>query len=158
MSYKIERLSKYIFDDEIFNNLANRIYYVTDHLTHDYPHHYEWYYQTHLPGVKKGDREVFFVELHGNICGVAFVKKNANERKVCTFYIAEHARNIGIGRALMNKSLDYLDTKNPLITMPAAKVQYFLHFMYHYDWKITEIRDSYYTRGHDEIVFNGSLD
>ena len=157
MSYKIERLSKYIFDDENYNKLANRIYYVTDHLTKDYPHHYEWYYQTHLPGVRKGNREVFFVQLHDNICGAAFVKKTDDEKKICTFYIAEYARNMGIGRALMNKAFDYLDTKKPLITMPASKVQFFLHFMHRYDWKITEIKDSYYTRGHDEIVFNGNL-
>ena len=92
MSYKIERLSKYIFDDENYNKLANRIYYVTDHLTKDYPHHYEWYYQTHLPGVRKGNREVFFVQLHDNICGAAFVKKTDDEKKICTFYIAEYAR------------------------------------------------------------------
>ncbi len=158
MNYNVEKLSDYMYDRELFEKLSNQLYYVTDHLTIDYPHHYEWYYKKHLPFIGKEEREVLFIRKNDNICGVAFLKNTLDEKKICTFYVAEYARNIGIGRQLMKTSIEYLQTKKPLITMPASKVRYFLHFMFKYDWKITQIKDGYYTREHDEIVFNGTLD
>lgn len=54
-------------------------------------------------------------------------------KKNCTFYLVEYAKNMEIGKAIMNKAFDYLGTKKTLITMEASKVQFFLHFMYRYD-------------------------
>lgn len=158
MEYKIEKLSELIFDTENFEKLADQVYYLTDHLSSDYPKHYDWFFHKHLPFVGNGEREVLFVRNHGNICGIALLKKTEEEKKICTFYVAEHGRNIGIGRILMKEAIDYLGTETPMITMRAEKVPYFLHFMFKYNWKISEIRDDYYIKGNDEVVFNGKLD
>lgn len=158
MKYNIEKLSDYMYDKELFEKMANQLYYVTDHLSVDYPHHYEWFYKKHLPFIGNGEREVLFVRQNDNICGVAFIKNTKEEKKVCTFYVAEYARNIGVGGQLMKMAMKLLKTEQPLITMPASKVRFFLHFIYKYDWKITQIIDGYYTKEHDEIVFNGKLD
>lgn len=157
MDYKIEKLSDYTYDNELFEKLASQIYYLTDHLSSDYPQHYQWFFQKHLPYIGNGEREVIFVRNHDNVCGVAFLKKTASEKKICTFYVAEHGRNIGIGRSLMQEALEYLGTKQPMITMSSDKVKYFLHFIYNYKWEITQIIDGYYVRGIDEVVFNGML-
>lgn len=158
MDYKIEKLSELIYDTENYQKLAEQIYYLTDHLSTDYPKHHEWFFQKHLPLVGDGEREILFIRNHGNVCGIAFLKKTDEEKKICTFYVAEHGRNIGIGRTLMRESLNYLETETPMITMPAGKVEYFLHFVHRYNWKITQIKDDYYVKGNDEIVFNGKLD
>lgn len=155
MDYKIEKLSDFI-GTEGFLDLANQIYFVTDHLRKDYPNHQEWFFNKHLPEVGK-NREVFFVRIYNNVYGVAFVKNTKEEKKICTFYIMEHARNIGIGRALMKTAMQYLQTTKPMITMPGHKVRYFLHFMHMYDWKICQIIDGAYIKDQDEIVFNGVL-
>ena len=157
MNYDVEKLSDYIYDENKFEELSERLYYLTSQLSIDYPNHELWFFNKHLPGVKTGNREVLFIRNHNNICGIAFLKNQEDEKKICTFYILEHGRNIGIGGTLMKASFDYLGTTTPMITMPSEKVQFFLHFIYKYDWKITQIIDSYYVKGIDEVVFNGKL-
>lgn len=157
MEYEVEKLSNLIYDKDNYERLANQIYYLTDHLSSDYPDHYQWFFNKHLPLVGNGEREVLFVRNHENICGIAFLKKTDEENKICTFYVAEHGRNIGIGRNLMKESMEFLGTETPMITMPSDKVQYFLHFVYKYHWQITQIMEDYYVKGNDEVVFNGLL-
>lgn len=157
MNYKVEKLSDYIYEKELFENLADQIYYITDHLSIDYPHHQEWFFTKQLPGIGKDEREILFIKNHNNICGVSFLKKTPDEKKICTFYVAEHGRNIGIGRTLMKASLEYLETTTPMITMPSEKISYFLHFIHNYNWKITQIIEGYYVKNIDEVVFNGIL-
>ena len=137
MNYKVERLSSYLNDPVKFDELSERLYYLTDHLSVDYPNHKKWFFEHHLNGVKNGTDD--------------------SEKKICTFYVAEHGRNIGIGRELMKSSFEYLKTTTPMITMPSEKVEYFLHFIYKYNWKITQIIEGYYVKGIDEIVINGIL-
>ena len=163
MEYKIEKLSDLIYDNANFEKFAEQIYYLTDHLSCDYPNHYQWFFQKHIPFVGKipvdnEEREVLFIRNHGNICGISCLKKSEKEKKICTFYVAEHGRNIGIGRTLMTESIIYLGTETPMITMPAEKVTFFLHFIYQYNWKITQIEEDYYVKGNDEVVFNGTLE
>lgn len=157
MKYEVEKLSDFINDKENYKKISKQIYYLTDHLSSDYPKHYEWFFKKHLPFVDKGEREVLFIRNYNNICGVAFLKKSENEKKICTFYVAEHGRNIGVGRTLMKATLDFLETEAPLITMPSEKVHYFLHFIHNHDWKITQIIEGYYVKNVDEVVFNGKL-
>lgn len=157
MDYNIEKLSDYIADKEQYEILANQVYYLTDHLSSDYPKHYEWFFQKHLPFVGNGEREVFFIRKYGNVCGVAFLKNTHEEKKICTFYVAEHGRNMGVGRNLMKASIDFLGTETPMITMTKEKVPHFIHFIKNYNWIITQIVDGYYVKDADEVVFNGQL-
>jgi len=157
MDYKVEKLSSYIYDEVEFNRLINQIYYLTDHLSSDYPKHYQWFFNTHLPFVGKGEREVLFIRNYSNICGVAFLKNTEEEKKICTFYVAEHGRNVGVGRCLMQASFDFLETETPIITMPSEKTPYFLNFIFNHNWKINQIIEDYYVKNVDEVVFNGIL-
>jgi ribosomal protein S18 acetylase RimI-like enzyme len=153
--FQIERLSDFI-DSPNYQDLAHQIYFVTDHLKQDYPKHREWFFEKHLPGVGK-DREVLFVRVYNNVYGVAFLKNTTDEKKICTFYIAEHGRNMGVGRAMMRETLNYLQTNTPIITMPGHKVRFFLDFVHIHNWKIQQILKDFYVRNQDEIVFNGEL-
>lgn len=157
MEYQVEKLSDYISEREKFETLANQIYYLTAHLSLNYPQHKKWFFEKHLPFIASGQREILFIRYHSNICGVSFLKRTKEEKKICTFYIAEHGRNIGIGRTLMQASFDFLKTNTPMITMPSERVRYFLHFIHKNDWKITQIIEGYYVRDKDEVVFNGIL-
>ena len=150
MSITIDYLSKHIQDAD-YGELCKQIYYVTDH-----PKHKDWFFNKHLNDIGK-DREVVFIKFHNNICGVAFLKKTINEKKICTFYVAEYSRKHGIGGQLLEECFNYLDTKTPLISMPKYKVQYFLYYVYKYGWKITQILPGYYNNENDEVVFNGEL-
>jgi len=155
MDYKINKLSEQK-NDSNFTELSKQIYYTTDHLSYDYPNHKNWFFNKHMQGVGL-DREVIYITSHNNICGVAFLKNSDSEKKICTFYVSEHSRNMGIGSVLLQKCFDYLKTTTPLISMPKYKVQYFLYYVYKFDWKITQILSEYYNKENDEVVFNGKL-
>ena len=139
-----------------YKKICSQIYYVTDHLSLDYPKHKNWYFNKHLKGIGK-DREVIYITNHNNICGVAFLKKSLEEKKICTFYVTEHSRNMGIGGKLLQECFKYLETQTPLISMPKYKVHYFIYYMYKYQWRITEILPTFYNNENDEVVFNGHL-
>ena len=149
------RLSDHINDVD-YQELCDQIYYLTDHLSIDYPRHKEWFFNTHLKGIGI-DREVVYITHHRNICGVAFLKKTDNEKKICTFYVAEYSRNHGVGNALLNECFEYLGTNKPLTSIPTYKARIFLYYVYKYDWKITQILQEYYNKENDEVVFNGKL-
>lgn len=155
MSIKINKLSEHIKEKD-FKELCDQIYYLTDHLSIDYPRHKEWFYNTHMKGLGV-DREVVYITYHRNICGVAFLKCTEKEKKICTFYVAEYSRNHGIGNELLKECFKYLKTTKPLISIPKYKVRYFLYYVYKYDWKITQILQEYYNKENDEVVFNGKL-
>lgn len=155
MNVKINFLSQHLKDID-YDELCLQLYYLTDHLTSDYPHHKEWFFKKHLPFIGK-DREIIYLTFHRNICGVAFLKKTALEKKICTFYVTEHSRNRGVGHLLLEECFKYLETTKPLISMPKYKVRYFLYYVYKYDWKITQILQEFYNKDNDEVVFNGEL-
>lgn len=155
MKFEIKKLSDNLMLEN-YDDLVNQIYYVTDHLSFDYPKHKEWFFNKHLKSIGQ-DREVIYITLYNNICGVAFLKKTSDEKKICTFYVSEHSRNKGVGSALLQACFDFLETEQPLISMPKHKVRYFLYYVYKYNWKITQILPSFYNKENDEVVFNGNL-
>ena len=151
----INRLSEKLGNKQ-FKKISSQVYYITDHLSLDYPKHKDWFFNKHLKGIG-ADREVIYITNHNNICGVAFLKKTKDEKKICTFYVPEHSRNMGIGGKLLQACFDYLGTQTPLISMPKYKVQYFIYYIYKYGWEITEILPTFYNKENDEVVFNGHL-
>lgn len=155
MEYIISKLSTHK-NETNYEELCKQLYYITDHLSQDYPQHKDWFFNKHIPQIGNG-REVIYITAYGNICGVAFLKNTVSEKKICTFYVAEYSRNIGIGSALLKASFGYLQTERPLISMPKYKVRFFLYYVYKYDWKITQILSNYYNNENDEVVFNGNL-
>ena len=155
---KIESIYDYLdLPKNEFKKLVKSIYKITDFITEDYPDYKEWFFKKQLDGVLNGERNILFVRNLLNskeIIAVASLKKSKNEKKICTLYVKDKYRNMGIGGALVEVSMNWLETRNPMITFPAYKLIMFNNLINKYNWQLTEVREN---NDICELCFNGKI-
>ena len=156
----IESLKDYtnLLDEEEFLNLAIQIYKVTNFMCKDYPNYKNWYFEKQLSSIKDDERNIFFIRNPKNkneIIAVSSLKRNNEEKKICTLYVIKEFRGLGIGSKLIEKSLKWLNTKNPVFTFPDYKLEIFKPIIEKYNWELTEVIDNLYNEGIKELCFNG---
>lgn len=147
--------------EKAFNTLYNHL----RSLSNNYPNFKQWFDCTVRPEVdlKDGRREIIiaFSKIDGNdksiITGIAILKKDAIEKKICAFRINEKYRGLGIGTGLFEACFDYLGTSNPIITISGDKVEMFEKYIEMYNFKLEEVLENYYINGSNEYVYNGKL-
>lgn len=145
-------------DHTLFTDLIANAYKVTDYLCKDYPNHFNWYWSKTVPGIFNGTREILICTVNKKIAGVAFLKNENDEKKICTFLILELYRKMDIDSKLIEKSFEFLGTTRPLISIPEYKLNMFKNIIKKYDWEQTQILDKgYYNDSSREIVFNGKI-
>lgn len=106
----IESLKDYIkvTPQEKFIELATKIYITTDFINNDYPDYKNWYFTKQLPGIIKNERNILFARNPENkeeIIAIACLKKAKEEQKICTLYVSDNARGLGIGSAIIEESM-----------------------------------------------------
>ena len=159
----IESLKKYIgiIPDEEFMKLATKIYTITDFICDDYPKYKEWYFTKQLPAtINTDERNILFVrnpENDNEIISMACLKRDEEEQKICTLYVSDKCRVLGIGKAIVEESMRWLGTTKPLITLADYKLEMFKPIIDKYDWELTEIVSGLYNDRYQELCFNGSL-
>ena len=158
---KIECLKDYLnCPPEEFNDLATKIYMITDFICTDYPKHREWYFNKQLPAISSDERNILFVrnpENQNEIISMACLKKDNKERKICTLYVSDKYRGLGIGTSIIEESINWLGTTKPLITLADYKLEMFKPIIDKYDWELTEIVSGLYNDRSKELCFNGTL-
>lgn len=156
--FQIIKLSTFIKNDHVkFVEFAKEAYRVTDFICKDYPKHFEWYWGKQIPRVLEGKGEVIILENKGKVAGVAFLKKDNNEKKIATFLICEEYRKKGLAKVILENSFEFLGTKKPLITIADYKVKMFDGIIKKYNWKFTrKLESGYYNDNSIEYVFNES--
>ena len=141
-----------------FCRFAQVAYSVTDYICKDYPKHFEWYLTKEIPRVFNGTGEVIICTINNKVAGVAFLKKDNSESKICTFLVVEGYRGKHIADKLLEMSFKYLGTTKPLITIADYKVSMFEPIIRKYNWKLTQtMRAGYYNNSSRELVYNGKL-
>lgn len=159
---KIESLKDYIgtINEKDFLKLASDVYMITEFICEDYPNHKEWYFKKQLPAIIGEERNILFARNDKNkseIISVAFLKKDKEEKKICTLYVSDKYRNLGVGTEIINKSIQWLGTTKPLITIADYKLDMFKPIIKKYNWELTEIVSGIYNENHKELCFNGTL-
>ena len=120
---KIYTLSSLINNHhKLFGKLAQSAYSVTDYICEDYPKHFEWYWSKQIPRVFNGTGEVIVCTINNNVAGVAFLKKDEEESKICTFLVVEGYRGKHIATKMLETAFKYLGTTMPLITITDYKI------------------------------------
>ena len=155
---RICTLSSLISNHKIFGKFAQSAYSVTDFVCDDYPKHFEWYWSKEIPRVFNGTGEVIVCTIDNNIAGVAFLKKDATESKICTFLVVEGYRGKHVSTKMLEYAFKYLGTTKPLISIADYKLPMFEHIIRKYDWKLTQTMEKgYYNNTSREFVYNGKL-
>ena len=158
----IESLKNYIgkLSEDEFIELAKKIYDITDFIYEDYPKHKEWYFHKQLPRIFTPCGEILFARPEENpdsIIAMACLKKDSEEKKICTLYISEKYRGHHLGTRILEESMKFLGTTKPLITLADYKLPMFQPIIEKYDWKLTEVVNGFYNDRSKELCFNGSL-
>lgn len=158
---KIESLKDYLkCEQEKFIELATKIYLITDFICKDYPKYKEWYFTKQLPAIAKEERNILFVRNPENpkeIISMACLKKDEFEQKICTLYVSDNHRGLGIGTSIIEESIKWLKTAKPFITLADYKLEMFKPIIKKYNWKLTEIVSGLYNDSSKELCFNGTL-
>lgn len=141
-----------------FTNIIAKAYAVTDYICKDYPYHFEWYWTKTVPAIFKGKREILVCTVNKKMAGVAFLKNEEGEQKVCTFLVLEEFRGKHIATKLLERSFKFLGTTKPLISIADYKLSMFEGIIKKYGWEQTQILDEgYYNNTSREVVFNGKI-
>lgn len=132
-----------------------------------YPNFYEWFYHKVLKDLnyRRNGRNILFAiskveeneQILTRLTGIAILKNEKEEKKICTFRVFPEYQKQGIGKKLMKCCFDYLDTSKPMITMPDYMVRTFRGFAIEYKWKLCQRMPDYYKAGVTEYVYNGLL-
>jgi predicted GNAT family N-acyltransferase len=122
-----------------------------------YPDILQWYYSRFTPGLTNGTRAIFVYYVDNNLAGLALVKSELMEKKICTFYVKEEYRYNGIGGNLFQSCFEFLGTDKPMITVSDGKVDSFTAIFKHYAFRLEQVLNEYYSPFSREYVYNGWL-
>ena len=156
----LDSIKNYLFADkkDEFIRIISRIYILTEHLNDTYPGYKEWFFEKQVNGCYTPNRNIIFVRTNTDeIVGFSCLKKDEEEKKICTLYVDSKYRNHGVGSLLFEESMKYLETTKPLATFTEDKLPIFEAIIKKYDWCLTEIVDGIYNKGVKELCYNGKL-
>lgn len=149
-------MEKYILSEmtnKNFSKAVNEIYLLTDYNHQQYQNYLQWYYGKSIPRVINKTGEIIFYLDGLTVAGLAILKKDLEEAKICTLLINDEYRKRGYSRELLESSFEYLGTDKPLITIPSKRIDDFQKIITAYDWKESVRTNEYLS---EEIIFNAS--
>lgn len=153
---------KYIMFSSLSNELKEIYYYeiflFLKRLVFEYKGFEKWYRNLFLPGYAlKTGREIILCEIDYTLAGLAIVKNDDEEKKICTLRVRKEYQNIGIGHDLVELCFEYLNTDKPMVTIQRNKVKQFEGIIKYYDFRLEEMQKHYYNIFGTELVYNGVL-
>lgn len=145
-------------ENKRFSKIVAESYMITDWISKDYPDHCDHFYSKYVPGIFDGEREIIACYINGKIAATVILKKDDEERKVCTLYVKPEYQRQGIATELLERSFEWLGTTRPLITIADYKLSQFESMIQKYGWVETAVLDEGYYNDHSrEHVFNGKI-
>ncbi len=122
-----------------------------------YPYFEYWFFKKVCPDVVRGRRKILLKKSDDRVVAVAILKKYIDERKICTFRVAEDAQRNGMGTKLMLESLEWLESKQPLITVNEENAPEFEGFLKKFYFREPSTVKGLYRPNKKEIIYNGSI-
>lgn len=152
-----------IFKFSKCSNFEKRMYYslisrFLSQLVLEYPGFFNWYNKlfTAQNELVLG-REILIAEIDYQVAGVAILKNDGVEKKICTLRVGRKYRNQGIGHKLMESSFEWLGSEKPMVTVRKSKYKYFDSMFKYYGFDLAQEAKQYYSFLSTEFVFNGEL-
>lgn len=138
-------------------NIQKEIFILLGESLEWYPDILNWYFNIFVPEFIDGTRNILICHIDNKVAGIALLKNDFNEKKICTFRVKYDYRSNGIGKTLFKKCLEILDTDKPVFTIPAERLCYFSDILKYYSFRLEQVVQNYYRDNSKEYVFNGNL-
>ena len=136
----------------------SRIKRFVKRLSWEYPKFWAWYEGLFFSNAElKCNREIIICESHFQLAGISILKRDLDEKKICTFRVDKNFQKQGIGTKLMQLSFEWLDCDTPLITVQRGKVHEFQKLFDYYNFQMEEQHRNYYHLFSTEVAYNGTL-
>lgn len=122
-----------------------------------YPGFSVWYWSKVLPGLLRGTRHILRQGTLDRPSGIAILKRDVDENKICTLWVANADRGRGVGRELIEEAISWMGDEHPLFTVPAERYEEFRPLMERLRFKETARLQSVYRPGVVEHIYNSRL-
>ncbi len=142
---------------DVIKKLIDEVLIISMQVKNDYPDYKTWFLTKQVSGLYDNTRNIIIAHIDGKLVGFTSLKKTDTERKICTFYVEKRFRKNQIGSRLVEKSIEFLETEQPLITIPMDKLNEFIRIGNKYNWKVTDIIENLYRINNPEVIVNGEL-
>lgn len=152
MDYKIQTINRF---SEIDKNLYEEVRALTQPIEQIYPKYNRWLNEKFFPNIQNGSRKmVLATDKSGKLAGVALLKDTEEEKKICCLFIREDSQRRGLGKKLMHKSLEILNTDKPLMTVSDKVYPQFNRLLDFHQFKLSYKKQDAYKEGDAEYYFN----
>lgn len=145
----LSRDLKKIYQCEIYKFLSRLVF--------EYQGFKAWYRNLYDELELKYNREIIICEDQFRIVGVAIIKNDLKEKKICTLRVLQEYQRKGIGHNLVELCMQILQTDKPMITLHKSKLNQFEKLLTYYDFELEQTQQHYYSIFSTELVFNGML-
>lgn len=123
----------------------------------EYPMHNIWFKKMVNSMYRKRNREILMAFKQNNIAGVAVLKHDDTESKICTLRVDVNFQRQGIGKKLVAKSLETLETDYPIISVSDNRQHEFEKLFKYFGFSLESMYFGKYKAGSTEYVYNGVL-
>jgi hypothetical protein len=137
--------------------LINHVFTNLNMLSEQYPNFRNWLERKVFTGLYDGTRSILLEWRDGKIAGLAILKNEVEEKKLCCLRIMPEFQNKGIGIKLFQKSFDALETEKPLLSVSERKLSEFEKIFNYFGFVQTEKYSDLYKKNMIEISYNGYL-
>ena len=137
-----------------YHNCRNFLY----KLNKEYPFFEQWFNGLFIkiPELRM-DREILLCVYNCQIVGISILKKNVEEKKICTLRVEKKYQKMSIGRTLMEMSFEWLETDKPLVTVQKSRSKEFEKLFQYYNFQLEDKKWGYYKPFSTELIYNGEL-
>ena len=118
-----------------------------------YPNYQEWYRNTFLEGLKKGERTILMAEEKGKLLGCSLLKNTSLEKKLCTLFVHSDFRGRGIGTSLLTRAMEVLGQK-PLATVSDKNMRGVSTLFNRFGFHLSAQKKGQYLPQNTEYYFN----
>ncbi len=123
-----------------------------------YPLFDRWLKTKVLPGLVTGERSILLEQNRGRFSGLAIVKDDGLEKKLCCLRVMPEFQGSGAGLRLFERAFETLDNDMPLLSIAEEQKDTFNKLFSYYGFELAKKYKNHYRPLKDELSFNGLID
>ncbi|WP_218022564.1 GNAT family N-acetyltransferase [Pseudomonas frederiksbergensis] len=140
--------------DELMPLIMGHLYELSGY----YPEFNQWLDHKVIPGLVSGERSILLEHSRGQLAGLAIVKDDSVEQKLCCLRVLPKFQGTGVGLKLFERSFEALNNSAPLLSIAEEQKHVFEKLFKYYGFELAKKYYSYYRPRKDELSFNGLIE
>lgn len=123
-----------------------------------YPDFSLWFEGKVEPGLMTGERSLLIRHVGERLAGIAVLKHDGLETKLCCLRVLPEFAGSGVGLRLFEDSFEHLKTSQPLLSVCEEQLPKFIRIFDYFGFRLGHRYQDFYRAGSSEHSYNGLLD